>query len=239
MQPRRRQESTWLGLRPTGAVLGLLGVMAAVSLADALLGHPPALRAHLGLIPQRALGPEPWQLVTTAFVHLHLGSLLSTAITLWFFGAPVEQQLGRARFFLLFLVATVAGSVVSSGLALLAHATVLLAGAHAASIGVMAAFGGAFAGMPIALFGVQQMKASTCALVFIVIALVIQASAGDFIGLGGSIAGGIAGWTFVRADRHLLSGLGASTRAWQQRYRRWKIRRRYRVIPGGRDSIVH
>src|SRR3954447_23475272 len=92
--------------RPSNVILGVLAVMTAVFLLVTLLKDPPWVLSHLALTPRRALGPEPWQLVTSAFVHLHLGSLLSTVIAFWFFGAPVEQRLGRRRFAVLLVAAS-------------------------------------------------------------------------------------------------------------------------------------
>jgi membrane associated rhomboid family serine protease len=51
-----------------------------------------------------------WRLITAAFLHhgpLHLGLNM---LALWWFGAPVEMFLGRARFLLLYLVGGLAGS---------------------------------------------------------------------------------------------------------------------------------
>jgi len=51
-----------------------------------------------------------WRLITAAFLHaspLHIGFNM---LALWWFGAPVEQYLGRARFIGLYLAAGLAGS---------------------------------------------------------------------------------------------------------------------------------
>jgi len=53
---------------------------------------------------------EWWRLITTAFLHasvLHIGFNM---LALWWFGAPVEEYLGRARFLGLYLVSGLAGS---------------------------------------------------------------------------------------------------------------------------------
>jgi membrane associated rhomboid family serine protease len=51
-----------------------------------------------------------WRLITAAFLHasvLHIGFNM---LALWWFGAPVEEYLGRARFVGLYLVSGLAGS---------------------------------------------------------------------------------------------------------------------------------
>ena len=51
-----------------------------------------------------------WRLITAAFLHANLIHIGFNMLALWWFGAPVEQYLGRARFIGLYLVAGLAGS---------------------------------------------------------------------------------------------------------------------------------
>jgi membrane associated rhomboid family serine protease len=76
-----------------------------------------------------------WRLVTAAFLHhgpLHLGLNM---LALWWFGAPVELFLGRARFLLVYLVSGLAGS---AG-ALLLTPTSPTVGASGAIFGILGA----------------------------------------------------------------------------------------------------
>jgi membrane associated rhomboid family serine protease len=51
-----------------------------------------------------------WRLLTTAFLHASLLHIGFNMLALWWFGAPVEQYLGRVRFVGLYLVSGLAGS---------------------------------------------------------------------------------------------------------------------------------
>jgi membrane associated rhomboid family serine protease len=74
-----------------------------------------------------------WRLVSAAFLHygpIHLGMNM---LALWWFGAAVEQALGRGRYLLLYLVAGLAGS---AG-ALLFSPTSVTVGASGAIFGIL------------------------------------------------------------------------------------------------------
>ena len=51
-----------------------------------------------------------WRLITAAFLHASLLHIGFNMLALWWFGAPVEEYLGRARFIGLYLVSGLAGS---------------------------------------------------------------------------------------------------------------------------------
>jgi membrane associated rhomboid family serine protease len=53
---------------------------------------------------------EWWRLITAAFLHASLIHIGFNMLALWWFGAPVEEYLGRARFIGLYLVSGLAGS---------------------------------------------------------------------------------------------------------------------------------
>jgi membrane associated rhomboid family serine protease len=51
-----------------------------------------------------------WRLITAAFLHASLIHIGFNMLALWWFGAPVEQYLGRARFIGLYIASGLAGS---------------------------------------------------------------------------------------------------------------------------------
>jgi membrane associated rhomboid family serine protease len=78
---------------------------------------------------------EWWRLISAAFLHhgpIHLGFNM---LALWWFGAPVEMFLGRARFLLLYLASGLAGS---AG-ALIASPNAVTVGASGAIFGILGA----------------------------------------------------------------------------------------------------
>jgi membrane associated rhomboid family serine protease len=222
--------------RPSRLILILLALVTALYVLAMILKGPPQLIVHLVLIPKRALGPEPWQLITYAFVHLKLGALIGTLISLWFFGAPLEQQLGRSRLLQILLASTVAGGLASAALGRFIAPEAVVMGAFPASMALIAAFGLVWGATPIALFGVSQMRASTCAAIFLGISSAMYLMSGDYLGLAGGAVGAGVGALWVSP---LVDGILSAPEHLSQRWQKWRIRRRYKVIPGGRDSRTH
>jgi membrane associated rhomboid family serine protease len=76
-----------------------------------------------------------WRLITAAFLHYGPLHLALNMLALWWFGAAVEQVLGRGRYLLLYLVSGLAGS---AG-ALIAAPNALTVGASGAIFGILGA----------------------------------------------------------------------------------------------------
>ena len=101
----------------------LIAVNVAIYLIGAVQGGgindpmPPSILANTHALypklwldgPQLAQG-DWWRLVTTMFLHASLIHIGFNMLALWWFGAPVEQYLGRVRFLGLYFVAGLAGS---------------------------------------------------------------------------------------------------------------------------------
>jgi membrane associated rhomboid family serine protease len=226
---RRRSAGSWIGLRPSRGILAILIALVASFAIFSLPGPRAFARAHLVLIPSH-VWRQPWTLVTSAFLHPTFGALVSSGLGIWFFGTPVEQQLGRARTLAMLGLAALAGSLVSAALGLAIAPQSPIVGAQPATMAAVVGFGFAWRATQINLFGLQPMRASTVAGLFAVIAMVVYVISGDVVGLGGALAGGGVGALVASG---LSFGQWSTARA---RFRRWRIRRRYRVIPGGRDS---
>jgi membrane associated rhomboid family serine protease len=78
---------------------------------------------------------EWWRLFTSMFLHYGPIHLLFNMLALWWFGAAVENVLGRGRYLLLYLVSGLAGS---AG-ALIASPNALTVGASGAIFGILGA----------------------------------------------------------------------------------------------------
>ena len=130
------------------------------------------LRAH------EVASGDWWRLITAAFLHygpVHLGLNM---LALWWFGAPLEEALGRGRYLLLYLVSGLAGS---AG-ALLLSPDVATVGASGAIFGILGAA---------LVLERQGTPVFGGALMLIVINLVFTFSVGN-ISVGGHL-GGLAG----------------------------------------------
>jgi membrane associated rhomboid family serine protease len=93
----------------------LIAVNVAIYLIGAVQGagiNSPGgqLYAKLWLFGPEVAHGDWWRLVTTMFLHANLLHIGFNMLALWWFGAPVEQYLGRARFLGLYFVAGLAGS---------------------------------------------------------------------------------------------------------------------------------
>lgn len=217
-----------MGLRPSPGVIGVLVVLAAACAAFVLAGHPRFVVEHFALRPRLALGREPWQLLTSALVHVNLSALLSSAIGIWLFGTPVEQRGGRGYLFRLLVGASVCGALASAALGRLIAPDALVAGAGPAAMACIAGFGTIYGRTPLMLFGMQPIKASTCALIFLGISGVMYVVDADWLGLVGGAAGAAFGAYGAGSFGRLIAAF--------DRVRLWRVRRRYRVLSGGRDT---
>ena len=106
--------------------------------ADALLADFALWPPGRHTVPElgRTVGFEPWQLLTSSFLHGGLAHLGLNMFALWMFGRDVERVLGAVRFAQLYFT-----SVLAAGLAELAVVTFLSAGSPYPTVG---ASGGVF-----------------------------------------------------------------------------------------------
>jgi membrane associated rhomboid family serine protease len=80
---------------------------------------------------------EWYRLLTAPFLHANIEHILFNMVTLAIVGSPVEAELGKARFTVLYLLSALGGSVASY---LLSPANVLGVGASGAIFGLMGAY---------------------------------------------------------------------------------------------------
>ena len=103
---------------------GLITVCVAVYLFGAAIGatagtpfnkglvQQPGYFLELGaLIPAQVAEGEAWRLVTSAFLHSGFLHLAMNMVSLYFLGSFAESQFGRARFFALYFISGIAGSL--------------------------------------------------------------------------------------------------------------------------------
>jgi membrane associated rhomboid family serine protease len=82
----------------------------------------------------------PWQLLTSAFMHVELGHIALNMISLWFLGPALEAMLGRARFLIVYFVAALTGSI----------GVLLFADQHSPTLGASGAIFGLLGALAIA-----------------------------------------------------------------------------------------
>ncbi|WP_323959892.1 rhomboid family intramembrane serine protease [Arthrobacter sp. JZ12] len=85
----------------------------ALFLAQMTIPGITEMLAYAGVYTSGVTTPEPWRMITAAFLHstgflLHIGFNM---YALWIIGQALEPLLGRSRFLALYLIAAFAGSV--------------------------------------------------------------------------------------------------------------------------------
>ncbi|HEY2747083.1 MAG TPA: rhomboid family intramembrane serine protease [Polyangia bacterium] len=229
----------WAALKPERGVMAAMIVLTAICLVINVGGAPIQLLAqHLVLRPRTALGWEPWQLVTNGFIEPDFIDLLLTFVMFIFFGNPLEQRLGTRAFWKVFVGGIIGGSLVAAVVGRIWAPDVPILGAQPAMTALLVAFGALWAGQQVSAYGVAQMSATTMTWIFVginVLACVKAMRADWHIGLLelSAVAGaGLAGWLLTRRGGIDIGGLGRSF----DRMKMWRLKRRYRVLTGGREG---
>jgi membrane associated rhomboid family serine protease len=131
----------------------LILINVAVFVAQQFFWDP--LIAHLALWPlgdfplpglDSSVGFEPWQLVTSAFLHGNFQHIAFNMLALFMFGRGIEQYLGRTRYLALYFAAVLSAGVtqlivVSTGPDVMPVPTL---GASGGVFGILLAFGWLF-----------------------------------------------------------------------------------------------
>lgn len=91
---------------------------------------------------------QPWQLITSGFMHANLSHILFNMFGLWMFGMRIENSLGSKRFLWFFLVCVAGASLLQAGVTswpfLVGDGNAIpipTLGASGGLLGVLAAFG--------------------------------------------------------------------------------------------------
>jgi len=141
----------WAGRTQAVLVRRITGLLIAANVIVFLLQlqHPDALLVRYALWPLVAhevpdLGHvafQPWQLVTSAFLHGGFAHLFLNMFALWMFGRDCERVLGAARFLALYSCAVLSAALTQLAVASLADAAYPTVGASGGVFGVLLAFG--------------------------------------------------------------------------------------------------
>jgi membrane associated rhomboid family serine protease len=178
-----------------------------------------ALELEIGdpLIRSFALWPlgagfQPWQILTSAFLHGGFLHIATNMFGLWMFGRDVERSLGSWRFLYLYTASALTASGLQLAVTTAAHAHLPTVGASGAIFGVLAAFGMLFPNrVVVLLIPPIPMPARW----FVVLYALFELFSGVYGTLGGiahfAHLGGLAGGYLVM-------------RRWQGRPRRRRIR---------------
>jgi membrane associated rhomboid family serine protease len=155
----------------------------------------------LGLTPADVWG-HPWQIVTSMFTHKEFTHILFNMWTLYFFGSSVLQMLGARRFWVVYIVGGIMGSLVY----------ILLGPSYSTAIGASGAIfalGGALAvlrpNMKVVFFPIPVPMPLWIAIVGSFVIFTLLSIAGYLpiaweAHLGGLVFGAVAGWLYRRSS---------------------------------------
>jgi membrane associated rhomboid family serine protease len=219
--------------------LALVATIVAVSLVGLSFGGGGSVAAaRLGLVPARALGDEPWRLITWAFVHPSVTSLLAASLAIGLFLRPVEATLGAARVAPFVTAAVVVPGIVTAAVGRALAPQAVVVGAVPIVAATLVLFGAVHRDTAVLFFGLQPMRGSTVAGLTIAVLAVYLVMAGAPLLLTAGAAGLAVGAGTVLLRRLVAARASAADgRRLRRRideWRRRRRRRRYRVIDGGR-----
>jgi membrane associated rhomboid family serine protease len=229
------------GLVPDRGVISILVVLTLVWIVVRFaLGPMSPVLAHIVLIPARAIGPEPWQLVTNFFVDLRFQAVFMSAITLLFFGNAVERHMGAAGVWKVFVLGGIGASIFAGLVGRLIAPQAVLGGSAAAATAMLTAFAAVAVNMRLSFFGSGEIRPGTMAWIWLGISVIFAVLQYEDIGWQGVVLNlcmlaGAAGAGWLAAGGRRTRGgfdVGASFDKWKL----WRLKRRYKVLSGGRDS---
>ena len=210
---------------------GMLLLIVFSAVGFAVCAAEPRLREHLVVLPWRTFHRlELWQPLSGLFVHLSLGSFILNAIFIWLMGSFIERAIGRVEAIVLYVASGAIGYFVAAAAALKLAPNLPLAGAEPALFAMMAASGFIYGRQQVLLFGAMPARADIIAWIFCIIWIGAALLERDFVRVISVLAAGAVAFVLIRRG---TPSLGLSSRL--ARLRLWWLRRRYKVLDGGKS----
>jgi membrane associated rhomboid family serine protease len=212
---------------------GSLGlVIASIAMFAACAAWRP-LAGWVALLPRETLrGLQLWRLVSAPFVSASIGNLLFAALGFWWLGSFLERAIGTSRFITLFLVASIAGNLVGAIVGLTVnHGAGVMVGPEVGLFAITASWWFVFGRTQAMFFGAMPVRIDVVSWIFCGLGLAMALVRHDWMIFFGDIAGAGAAWMVVRGG---FPSFDVGTR-WA-RLRLWWLRRRYKVLDGGKSS---
>jgi len=159
------------------------------------------------LHPDQAVHKQIWEFVTYPFLGMPFLSLLFALLSVWFFGATLEDERGARWFAEFFLAVTIGGGLLAT---LLAYASaghvpglnpddqIRAAGLWPFSLALLVAFGQLHAEEVIRFNFIFKLKAKYLAALYVAFYLVLTVFSGDRFGALVALMNALAGYCFVR-----------------------------------------
>jgi membrane associated rhomboid family serine protease len=182
---------------------------------------------------------ELWQLFTYMFLHASIGHILFNMLTLWMFGAAVEQTWGTRRFLQFYFICGVgAGVCVVLANLLFGDIYTRTIGASGAIYGVLLAFGMLFPEQEILLMFLFPIKAKFAVMIFGAIAFLSSLQGGGAVSNFAHLGGMLVGYIYIRTQfssrRRRVTASSFSTSAfsvsaWWRDYKMQRAKKKFQV----------
>jgi membrane associated rhomboid family serine protease len=217
----------------TKAVIWLLGINTAVFLGILAFGSGSRsvsewILTHLGLVPERVIHGEIWQIVSYAFIHFQFWHWFGNMLGIWMFGSTFEQA---KRFLELFFAGVIGAALTTIALSfahILSSPTTPTIGASGGVFAILMAFGLVFGENEIVMIPFPFLiKAKYFVLILIVITVAFAISGGGTTAYLAHLGGLLFGYLYVKfaPSRGLQFGLSEQYFGARNNYYRWKRRR--------------
>ncbi|MDR0601416.1 MAG: rhomboid family intramembrane serine protease [Treponema sp.] len=171
--------------RNYGAVFWIIGINILVFLGGMAMGRGQRfVNFFLGMTPDLVEEGWIWTFVTYMFVHGGISHILFNMLALFFFGLPVERQMGSPEFILFyFITGILAGFFSFLVYVFMGAGMVTLIGASGAVFAVQLAYAVFFPNSVIYLWGILPIKAPVMVLGFTGLEIFLMIT-----GMGGNVA---------------------------------------------------
>jgi membrane associated rhomboid family serine protease len=186
------------------------------------------------LVPASVVRGAVWQLVTYLFLH-SLGSIwhiVFNMLTLWMFGAPIEETWGTRRFLQYYFICGI-GAGICVVLANLAFGNPYqpVLGASGAIYGLLLAFGMLFPNQTVLMSFLFPIKAKYMVMIFGAIAFMSSFQTGSTVSNLAHLGGMLFGFVYMKTQFGRKKGPSFDfdfQRRWKE-YRLQRARRKFKV----------
>jgi membrane associated rhomboid family serine protease len=176
-----------------------------------------------GAIEERRL----WQLLVAPLINVNGITLLFDGLMLWLFVPALERWWGTQRFLKFFAATSFTAAVASALVGLMTHPDLPASGVSPFIYASIAAFGVLYAEQQVALFGVIQMKGKSLAIGMTVVIVLVTVLDRNWVRGSGTLAAMALAWLITS---------GFAPNLMMLKLRRWWLKRRYKVLDGGKGK---
>ncbi len=193
-----------------------------------------SLFVPLKLVPTMVMHGAVWQLFTYLFLHSPggLSHIVFNMLTLWMFGAPVEETWGTKRFLQYYFICGIgAGICVVVANELFGNPYQATIGASGAIYGLLLAFGMMFPNQTVLMSFLFPIKAKYMVMIFGAIAFLSSFQAGSTVSNLAHLGGMLFGFGYMKTQfgRSRSSGFQLDLgRRWKE-YKLQRARKKFKV----------